>query len=202
MEAVDLRVVPATEQAIKLGKDLSDAVEVLAAAVELKDAGTGGHIYRTAILASACLEQVDPHLAAHDEINYAFLLHDVGKIGVPDSILNKPGPLDVNEWNVMRRHPEMGAKLIGPLGFDEVVGDVILHHHERWDGSGYPFGLRAEDIPLGARVLAVADAYDAMTCERPYSAPVEMDDALTIIELSAGKHFDPEVVEVFLRIVI
>src|SRR5690349_17900257 len=102
MEAVDLRVVPATESTIKLDRSLADAVEVLASAVELKDAGTGGHIYRTAILASACLEQVDPELAAHDEINYAFLLHDVGKIGVPDSILNKPGSLDVGEWNIMR----------------------------------------------------------------------------------------------------
>ena len=202
MEAVDLRVVPAIEPEIKLGRDLADAVEVLAAAVELKDAGTGGHIYRTAILASACLEQVDPKLASHTEINYAFLLHDVGKIGVPDSVLNKPGPLDVKEWNLMRRHPEMGAKLVAPLGFDSVVTDVILHHHERWDGSGYPFGLKGEGIPLAARVLAVADAYDAMTCERPYSTAVEMDDALTIIELSADKHFDPEVVEVFLQIVI
>jgi len=202
MEAVDLRLVRETEPDIKLDRGLSDAVEVLAAAVEMKDAGTGGHIYRTAILASACLEQVDPKLAEHSEINYAFLLHDIGKIGVPDSILNKPGPLDANEWNVMRKHPEMGAKLVVPLGFDDVVTDVILHHHERWDGSGYPFGLSENDIPLPARVLAVADAYDAMTCERPYSTPVEMDDALTIIELSADKHFDPEIVDVFLKIVI
>ncbi|MGH2754842.1 MAG: HD-GYP domain-containing protein [Actinomycetota bacterium] len=202
MEAVDLRLVQTDEPDIKLDRRLSEAVEVLAAAVEMKDAGTGGHIYRTAILASACLEQVDPHLAAHGEINYAFLLHDIGKIGVPDSILNKPGPLDADEWNIMRRHPEMGAKLIVPLGFDDIVTDVILHHHERWDGSGYPFGLHGEDIPLPARVLAVADAYDAMTCERPYSTPVEMDDALTIIELSSDKHFDPEVVDVFLKIVI
>jgi response regulator RpfG family c-di-GMP phosphodiesterase len=176
-------------------------ISALAAALEVRDAGTGQHVRRVVELAQACMEQIDPGLAGNEEVAYGFMLHDVGKIGVPDAILRKPGPLTKGEWGVMRRHPEMGVQIVGPIGFTGMATGVILCHHERWDGQGYPHGLAKDEIPLPARTFAVADAYDAMTSDRPYRSAVGHTDALEHIDAESGASFDPEVVEVFVDLV-
>jgi HD-GYP domain-containing protein (c-di-GMP phosphodiesterase class II) len=143
---------------------------------------------------------IDEPLALSDEVIYGFMLHDVGKIGVPDDILLKPGPLDYWESEVMRAHPQLGLRIAEPGGFSQKTLDVILSHHERWDGNGYPSGLRGEETPLAARVFAVADAYDAMTSDRPYRPAMPSGDALHIISAASGHAFDPDIVEVFTRL--
>jgi HD-GYP domain-containing protein (c-di-GMP phosphodiesterase class II) len=128
------------------------------------------------------------------------LLHDIGKIGIPDAILLKPGKLTPEEWQIMRRHPEIGKKLIENIPFLKGAVPIVYHHHERWEGSGYPLGLRGEEIPVGARIFAVVDAFDAMTFDRPYSTAVSFEAAKAEIVRCAGSHFDPAVVRSFLRI--
>lgn len=184
----------------KRQRDLA-TIEALAAAVEARDFGTGRHHQRVARLATDCLNTIDGALARNEEVGYGFMLHDVGKIGIADAILNKPGPLRDEEWAIMRRHPELGVKIAAPIGFSQDTTDVILYHHERWDGGGYPDGLAGGDIPVVARVFAVADAYDAMTSDRPYRRAMGVRPALEHIGHHAGRSFDPEVVEVFLELV-
>jgi response regulator RpfG family c-di-GMP phosphodiesterase len=173
-------------------------INALAAAVEARDADTGHHLRRVTDLAIRCITEIDDNMARNEEIQYGFTLHDVGKIGVPDKILNKPGPLSVEEWSVMRTHPELGAKIVEPIGFSSATMDIIRHHHERWDGKGYPTGLKGAEIPLAARAFAVADSYDAMTSERPYRAAMTDDEAIRIIVDERDGAFDPDIVDVFL----
>jgi ribonuclease P protein subunit RPR2 len=177
-------------------RDLA-TIETLAGAVEARDSCTGEHLRRVTTLALECLERVDSSLAKNEEVSFGFMLHDVGKIGTPDAILQKPGPLDDHEWAVMREHPQMGAKIVEPIGFSPTATNIILNHHERWDGKGYPFGLAGEEIPLTARTFAVADAYDAMTSDRPYRPAMDPADALQAIEEVAGTMYDPEITRVF-----
>ena len=185
--------------------DLSDHHEhrrratsrALCAALEARDFGTGQHLHRVTRLATSCMRLIDEPLALSDEIIYGFMLHDVGKIGVPDDILLKPGPLDYWESEVMRAHPQLGLRIAEPGGFSQRTLDVILNHHERWDGNGYPSGLRGEETPLAARVFAVADAYDAMTSDRPYRPAMPSGDALHIVCAASGHAFDPDIVDVF-----
>jgi HD-GYP domain-containing protein (c-di-GMP phosphodiesterase class II) len=136
------------------------------------------------------------------ELEHGVLLHDIGKIGIPDSILLKPGPLTPEEWRTMRTHPEIGKRLIERIPFLRGAVPVVHCHHERWDGTGYPRGLRGDAIPLGARIFAVADALDAMTYDRPYSRAISFEAARREITRSAGTHFDPAVVDAFLTIPI
>lgn len=173
-------------------------IHALAAAVEARDSGTGQHLYRVTNLALSCMTEMDENLARNEEVQYGFTLHDVGKIGVPDEILNKPGPLSASEWSIMRTHPELGAKIVEPIGFSSATMGVILHHHEKWDGTGYPNRLKGTEIPLPARTFAVADAYDAMTSERPYRAAMTDDEAIRIILDERESSFDPDIVDVFL----
>jgi response regulator RpfG family c-di-GMP phosphodiesterase len=180
----------------KRGRDFA-IIEALAAAVEVRDLATGAHLGRAAGLASACMERVDEGLAKNEEVSYGYTLHDIGKIGVPDAILNKPGPLSSDEWDVMRRHPQIGTKIVEPIGFSSSTTEVILCHHERWDGGGYPFGLSRDEIPISARVFSVSDAYDAMTSDRPYREAMTHTSALSLIRGEAGRSFDPDVVDVF-----
>lgn len=208
VSSADNPIVPAEATGLLLGsyldalaskhtRDLA-TIEALAAAVEAKDVATGRHVRRVKELATRCMNEVDADLAKNEEISYGFVLHDVGKIGVPDSILGKEGPLTSAEWAVMQRHPEMGLKIVEPLGFSGFATDIILDHHERWDGSGYPAGLRKDEIPLAARVFAVADSFDAMTSDRPYRGAMDRGGALERIEAGAGQLYDPEVTEVFI----
>lgn len=178
-------------------RDLA-TIEALASAVELRDVGTGHHLHRVTELASKCIDAIDSTLALNEEVAFGFMLHDVGKIGVPDAVLSKPGPLDSGEWDVMRRHPEMGVKIVQPIGFSSAATDTILWHHERWDGSGYPHRLAGDDIPVTARVFALADAYDAMVSDRPYRAGMSKAQALGEIRTNAGTAFDPALVNVFI----
>lgn len=171
-------------------------IRTLAAAVEARDQVTGDHINNVAGLTVALWRHMTGS-QPEEELVYGFLLHDVGKISIPDAILLKPGPLDADEMATMRRHVEVGLGLIQPLGFGPVVTDVIRCHHERFDGAGYPNGLRGEQIPIHARMFSVVDAYDAMTADRPYRRGVVPARALEELIRHAGTQFDPECVAGF-----
>lgn len=185
--------------ASKRERDLATIMS-LANALEAKDWTTGHHVHRVANLASACIEQIDPRLAENEDLTFGFLLHDVGKIGIPDRILSKPGRLDEAEWEIMRTHPELGVSILAPVELSDSTTDVVLYHHERWDGRGYPFGLRREDIPLGARVFTIVDAYDAMTSDRPYRKALQPEEVLRHIRSESGKAFDPDIVDIFVNL--
>ncbi|HLB39407.1 MAG TPA: HD domain-containing phosphohydrolase [Actinomycetota bacterium] len=169
--------------------------------VEAKDRTTAGHLDRTQRLGMAIAGAVDPALASLPETGYGFFLHDIGKVGIPEHILCKPAALDQNEWAIMREHPTIGAHIVEPIRFLAGAVDIVRSHHERWDGTGYPMGLRREQIPLAARVFAIADSFDAMTNDRPYRAAMPTDAAIDEIVAGAGTQFDPDVVEVFLDLV-
>lgn len=174
------------------------AVRSLVAAVELRDEAIGLHLERVCSIALELTAAVAPDLAADPALRYGFLLHDVGKIGIPDCVLHKPGPLDSDELLTIRTHPILGERIIAPLTFlSGVARDVIACHHERWDGLGYPYRRRRDETPLAARIFALADAYDAMTTDRPYRAAVAHDEALQRIEEASGTQFDPVLGEVF-----
>jgi hypothetical protein len=172
----------------------------LAQAIEARDSGTGGHVHRVTALAQALLEEVDPALAADEQLSFGFLLHDVGKIGVPDAILRKPGPLDATERQIMDTHPEIGHRIVGQAGFSPLVSEIVLTHHERWDGQGYPRGLRGEEIPLATRLFAVADSLDAMTSDRPYRRGSSLEEAVAEVVRHRGTQFDPAAVDALLRL--
>jgi HD-GYP domain-containing protein (c-di-GMP phosphodiesterase class II) len=148
----------------------------------------------------ALAEAVDPELAADEQLRYGFLLHDVGKVGIPEAVLNKPGPLDADEWEVMRAHPLLGVQMVAGIKSLGSAVEVIRCHHERWDGRGYPTGLAGDAIPAGARVFSVADAFDAMTSDRPYRKAIPFDQACQEVADGAGSQFDPMVVDAFTAI--
>ena len=174
-------------------------LEGWARVLEMRDWETEGHTRRVARM---CIELAREMGIRGDELlatRRGALLHDVGKIGIPDAVLLKAGPLTEQEWDVMRRHPELGYQLLEPIAFLSDALDIPLYHHERWDGRGYPRGLRGEDIPLPARVFAVVDAWDAMRSDRPYRRGLSEEIALDQIRTGAGAQFDPAVVEAFLE---
>ena len=173
----------------------------LAEVVEAKDSTTRGHLDRTHRVGLALAERIDPELAARPEVGYGFFLHDIGKVGVPESVLCKPGPLDDEEWAVMREHPAIGAQIVSPIRFLAGAVEIVRTHHERWDGLGYPSGLRGEEIPLAARIFAIADSFDAMTSDRPYRPAMPIERALEEIRAGAGTQFDPDVADAFLDLV-
>lgn len=175
-------------------------VESLAAAVDAKDSYTGSHIDRVEAYGRLLLQVVDPELRDDEQLVWGFRLHDVGKIGVPDRILLKPGPLDDDEWELMRRHPEIGAQIIEAAPFLQGARDIVLHHHERWDGDGYPRGLGGQAIPFGARLFSLVDAYDAMTSDRPYRRAMALEEALEEILRHQGSQFDPAMVEAMMQV--
>lgn len=162
------------------------------------DEQTLGHLDRTQRIGIVLARRIVPELAERPDLRWAFYLHDVGKAGVPADVLLKRGPLSEAEWDVMRAHPEIGARLLEPIHELHGVISVVRSHHERWDGSGYPSGAKGEQIPLAARIFAVADSFDAMTSDRPYRRALPTDIALGEIEDGAGSQFDPEVVAAFM----
>jgi putative two-component system response regulator len=174
-------------------------VASLANAVEAKDLMTQHHCQRLAFLAARLTARLGLDHVAAETIAYGALLHDVGKIGIPEAILTKPGPLDDDEWELMRRHPEIGERICRPLGAGTAFLPIIRHHHERWDGRGYPDRLAGEAIPLGARIVGVADAFDAMTHDRHYRQARSVADALEEISAGAGNQFDPVLAKLFIE---
>jgi PAS domain S-box-containing protein len=173
-------------------------VEALAAALELRDDESCRHARRVTDLALELTAKVDPELAADPELRYAYLLHDIGKIGIPDAILLKRGELTVRERRVLEMHTTLGEHLVSYIPFlSDIVHDVVAFHHERWDGKGYPWGLRGEDIPLAARIFAVVDAFDAMTSNRPYRSALPITAAIAELERCAGSQFDARIVAAF-----
>jgi HD-GYP domain-containing protein (c-di-GMP phosphodiesterase class II) len=172
----------------------------LANALEAKDPYTRGHSERVATLARrlALAAGVAPRAAG--TIAQAGLLHDIGKIAIPESVLHKPGALSEEEWAVMRRHPLIGAQIVAPLEFFAEGVVILRHHHERYDGSGYPDGLRGEMIPVGARIVAVADVYDALTSDRPYRQRLSHADAVRHLQAQAGQTLDGCLVRLFLEL--
>ncbi len=179
-------------RARELERSSFHTVRALAAAVEAKDGYTGAHIQRVHAIGLLLARQVAPEEAANPQLAYGFLLHDIGKLSVPDAVLKKPGPLTDTEWTLMRRHPEAGARILDAVPFLDRAVDVVLHHHERWDGRGYPAGLEEEGIPLWARIFSVADTVDAITSNRPYRRGRPLDEAIKEIVTRAGSQFDPD----------
>ncbi|HLA93507.1 MAG TPA: HD domain-containing phosphohydrolase [Actinomycetota bacterium] len=173
----------------------------LATVIEAKDQTTRGHLDRTQAYGLALARRVEARLAEDPTTGYGFFLHDIGKVGIPEHILCKAGPLSVDEWTVMRNHPIIGAQIVAPIGFLADAVELIRHHHERFDGTGYPDGLAGEDIPLAARVFAVADSFDAMTSDRPYRGSIGIERALAEIRGGAGTQWDPEMVRVFVQMI-
>ncbi|MDT8991393.1 two-component system response regulator [Curvibacter sp. APW13] len=171
----------------------------LGRAAEFKDNETGNHVIRMSHYARLTALAMGMSEARADLLFHAAPMHDVGKIGIPDHILLKPGKLDAAEWEVMRQHPQMGADIIGQHRDEllQAAHSVALTHHEKWDGSGYPHGLRGEEIPVFGRIVAIADVFDALTTARPYKTAWSVDDAVAHIAASAGQHFDPALLAPF-----
>jgi HD-GYP domain-containing protein (c-di-GMP phosphodiesterase class II) len=192
----------AAEEALaRLEDSYRTTVRALAAALELRDDQTGGHAERVTELALRLARDMAPELASDPQLEYGFLLHDVGKIGVPDAILLKPGPLTAREMECMREHPWLGERIVTGVPYlGGVARQVVAAHHERWDGGGYPRRLVGPQIPLPARIFAVVDAFDAMTNDRPYRNALPLDQALAEIQQGAGSQFEPEIVEAFLAL--
>jgi HD-GYP domain-containing protein (c-di-GMP phosphodiesterase class II) len=172
----------------------------LAQVIEAKDRTTRGHLERTQAYGLALTRRIDGALES-PTLGYGFFLHDIGKVGIPENILCKGGPLNGAEWDVMRTHPVIGAQIVAPMSFLTTTVELIRHHHERFDGSGYPDGLRGDSIPLPARIFAVADSFDAMTSDRPYRGSIGIERALAEIRGGSGTQFDPEVVRVFVEMI-
>jgi putative nucleotidyltransferase with HDIG domain len=187
---------------LRRSRELEEAydttLENFMAALDLRDVETYGHSKTVARYSHVLAEAAgirDP--VALDSIRKGALLHDAGKMAIPDAILKKPGPLAPKEWEVIRRHPALGYGLVRDVKLVREVGDIILCHHERYDGTGYPKGLKGDKIPFEARIFAVADTLDAVTSHRPYRAPRDFRTARRELEKSAGRQFDPKVVDVF-----
>lgn len=198
--ARDLRYLLEIErgQRILVQNAYNDTVGALASALESKDTGTRQHSQRVQRYALELARAVSPDLAEDPSVEYGFLLHDVGKIGIPDRILQKPGPLNEGEARLMKTHTVLGEQMLGSVSFLHEDGiRVVRSHHERWDGRGYPDGLGGTEIPLPARVFAVADALDAMTSDRPYRPARDWDAAGREIVSEGKRQFDPSVVEAF-----
>ena len=186
---------------VKIHSDYLRTVRSLATAVDARDPATNSSLERVVSLAESLAKVVDPDLAAEPLLAAGFLLHDLGEVGVPDAVLSKRGRLSADERDLMRTHTVIGAEMVAKIDLLRPVAPIIRHHHERWDGSGYPDGLAGRDIPVAARVFAVADAADAMLHDRPYRSALTIDLTCGELERNAGGQFDPAVVDAFLTLV-
>jgi ribonuclease P protein subunit RPR2 len=215
-ETLKIEEVASSDQLLVYARDLSEVVrleraqrrllqhayrQTVAAFMDLleaKNQTTGHHALRVHRYALELTEAVRPSLLSDPSLEYGFLLHDIGKIGIPDALLDKTGPLTPAEEGLMRRHPLIGSDLLAEVPLLDGEGlQVVRSHHERWDGRGYPDGLAGEEIPAGARIFAVADALDAMTTDRPYRRRLSWEEAADEIVRAAGSQFDPKVVSAF-----
>lgn len=176
-------------------------IECLGRAAEYKDDDTGKHVSRMSRYSQAIALAAGFTADKAELLLHAVPMHDVGKIGIPDSILMKPGPLTPEEWVIMKKHAEIGVEIIGddPAELFKVARIVAQNHHEKWNGSGYPQGLKGQEIPIEARIAAIADVFDALTNKRPYKPAWPLEESLAYIQEQSGKHFDPELVKLFLE---
>jgi diguanylate cyclase (GGDEF)-like protein/putative nucleotidyltransferase with HDIG domain len=184
---------------VSLPPPVVETLTSLVTAVDAKDPFTNSHSQKVSSYAFALAGMLELDTAAAEEIRFAALLHDLGKVGIPETLLNKNGPLDSEEWELMKQHVEFGARILEKCNGFERIRAMVRHHHEFFDGSGYPQGLSGESIPLGARIIAIADAYDTITSERTYKRPRPAEEALAELERCGGAQFDPELVTLFLR---
>lgn len=207
MEAEAVGMEAERERAEKLAgqlRDLSESylatVRGLAIAIETKDENTPGHLERVTRYGLGMLRTVAPDARKNKQYEYGFLLHDIGMLAVPDSVLRKPGELSEHEWELLRGHPAVGYRMLDGIPYLTQAKEIVLAHHERWDGRGYPLGIEGNDIPLGARIFPLADAFEAMTSNRPYRAALSIEDALAELRRGAGRQFWSEAVEAFCTI--
>ena len=184
----------------KMRKVYLDTIRALAAAIDAKDPYTKGHSERVAKIAVVLATELNLSDREIENIEYTALLHDIGKIGIDDRILGKSSKLSNEEFKKIKEHPIVGAKIIEPVDFLKNSYEVIYHHHERYDGDGYPDGLKEKDIPLCARIIAVADAYDAMGSDRPYRKKLSKEKILKEFTEQSGKQFDPQIVNALMLI--
>lgn len=179
-----------------------ETIHRLAVASEYKDAGTGAHIKRMSLYSAAISQKMGLDERTTELILYATPMHDLGKIGIPDKILLKPDKLESLEWEIMKQHTSIGAEILKGSDAEFIkMGELIArYHHEKWDGSGYPYGLKGTEIPITCRITTLADVFDALTTERPYKESYSIEKSINIIREEKGSHFDPEVVDAFLAI--
>ena len=181
------------------GYEYHDLVDCISSALDARDPYTGDHSRRVSDMACALCGVLGLSAQQTQEIHIAGHLHDIGKIGIPDSVLLKEGKLNDEEWKLMKRHPQIGADILSKSPHFTRIAAVILHHHERFDGLGYPFGAKGEEIPLGARIIAVCDSIDAMASARAYRKALPLDICRSEIEKNVGLMYDPKVAETALR---
>jgi len=196
---LEKKVIERTEQ---LNQTRLEIIRRLGRAAEYKDNETGMHVIRMSHYARLLAEAISDDQQWIDLIFSAAPMHDIGKIGIPDNILLKPGKLDDKEWDIMRKHPEFGANIIGDHNSElmQMAKEIAITHHEKWNGFGYPYKLKGEEIPLSGRIVAIADVFDALTTERPYKKAWTVEDAVNLINEESGKHFDPELVSLFHKV--
>ncbi|UAA37828.1 response regulator [Paraneptunicella aestuarii] len=186
----------------ELAESQKAAIHMLGEAGHYNDEDTGVHIWRMAAYAEAIARKAGWHVKKARQLQFAAPMHDTGKIGIPDAILKKPGKLTPEEWVIMRKHTEIGYGILvkSDTPLFKMAADISLYHHEKWDGSGYPQGLSGERIPESARIVALADVFDALTMERPYKKAWSVEEAFAEIERCRGQHFDPVLTDHFLEI--
>jgi len=200
LTAVHARLSRAQEiKLAQLHKAYEDSLTALANAIDVRDPYTRGHVERVTAYAQVIAQQMGCRDGLIEQIRFGSILHDIGKIVIQDEVLLKSAPLTEDEWQRMRQHPITGAEMIKDITYLAAAAPIIRHHHERWDGSGYPDGLKGEEIPLGARIVAVADSFDAMSIDRPYRDGRALEEAYQEILRCSGTHFDPQVVKAFQR---
>jgi putative nucleotidyltransferase with HDIG domain len=210
-KTLEVKVAERTAELSKKNREVEDllghlqisyqtTLEALATALDTRDTETLGHSLRVAAYTAAVARRMGVAEPELTDIYRGALLHDVGKIGIPDAILRKPGKLTPEEWVEMRRHPEIGYRILQGINFLEEAREIVLSHQETYDGSGYPRGLKGKEIPLGARIFAVVDTLDAMTSDRPYRKALPYEAARAEVLKYSGRQFDPDVVQVFLAI--
>ena len=196
LSAVHARLQRADELMLaQLKSAYKDSLFVLANAIEARDSYTHAHMKRLSEYSTALAAELNWDKAQMEALEFGAILHDIGKIYVPESVLRKDGKLTEDEWVEMRKHPEVGARMIRDIPYLAVALPMVLYHHERWDGKGYPAGLKGEKIPISARLLSIADAFDAMTSDRPYRKALSSPDAYQEILDCSGKQFDPGMVD-------
>ena len=185
----------------ELEKTRLEIIRCLGHAAEYKDNETGRHVIRMSEYSRILASAIGLHYEDCELIRIAAPMHDIGKIGIPDSVLLKPGKLNQDEWEIMKRHPEIGKNILGAQDSEllKLAASIAYTHHEKWNGEGYPRGLKGEDIPLEGRIIAIADVFDALTTSRPYKQAWPIEKAIKLLQDEAGHHFDPMLVPLFLR---